>query len=272
MRALGSVTGASGRWPGGWWATRLALPVVLAATWVALGAIADPSAGGAPPVGAQGTPSPMPTASATIVPPSIAGEWAVTRSYARSCPACAGSVVRTVAWSITQVADEVRVDRGPRGSVTGVAGGGGLLALSGTESGTEGLLRFHYGTLRVAAGGGSFEGEFAGSERVANPCAVAPPLVTCFVSAGHVTGRRVRAAATQPATQPATEPATEPATQPAGPPSATPPGIGPTPGPVTATASTPTPTATAGPPSATATATATPAVAPLRAFLPSCAR
>jgi hypothetical protein len=260
MRAPGAVTATSGRWPGGRSATRLALPAVLAATWVVLGSTADRPAGGAPPVGAQGTPSPVPTASATFVPPSIAGEWAVTRSYARSCPACAASVVRTVAWSITQVADEVRVDRGLRGSVTGVAGGGGYLALSGTESGTEGLLRYHYGTLRVAVGGDSFEGEFAGSERVANPCAAAPPLVTCFVSAGHVTGRRVRGAPTQPAT--------DPATQPAGSPSATPTGVARTPSPPTPTASPPTPTATAGPPSATAT----PVVAPPRAFLPSCAR
>jgi hypothetical protein len=139
----------------------------------------------------------------------IHGDWSITRSYYRSCPRCGFPVVRTVPWVITQTGADVRVDRGPRGTVTGA--GPAYLSLEGTESDGFGVQRFWYATLFVSVDGNSFEGTFNGSERGANPCGDEPPAVTCFVSAGWVRGTRIRPFATPPPLPPPPGPPTAPA-------------------------------------------------------------
>jgi hypothetical protein len=88
----------------------------------------------------------------------------------------------------------VAVDRGPRGSISGAPGGGGLLTLEGPETGGFDVQRFWYGTLRVDPRGSAFEGGFGGSERIQNPCGSHPPIVTCLVTAGWIRAQRVRPA------------------------------------------------------------------------------
>jgi hypothetical protein len=106
-------------------------------------------------------------------------------------------VIRTVPWVITQAGADVRVDRGPRGSVLG--SGPAYLTLEGIESEGFSVLRLWYATLFVSADGNFFEGAFNGSERSGNPCGDDPPEVTCFVSAGWIRGLRVDPIATAPA-------------------------------------------------------------------------
>jgi len=132
-------------------------------------------------------------------PPDLGGEWSITRTWYRGCPGCGWPMVRTTRWVILQRGAEVRVDRGPRGIVTGDAVGGGTLALAGPETGGFDVQRFWYGTLFVRPGGNTFEGGFGGSESIANPCGDRPPQVTCFVSAGWLRAVRVSPVATMPA-------------------------------------------------------------------------
>lgn len=222
-------------------------PIALAAVGIAagLGAVAEPGR----PTSAQ---APGPTETATAYPvPDLAGEWSVTRSWYRRCPGCSASIVRTTDWVITQSGADVRVDVGLSGGLVGTAPGGAYLSLEGLESAPEGPMRFAYATLFVQPDGGAFEGEFGGSERLANPCGPEPPLVTCFASGGYLRAQRVSASGTRPL---------------------------PTPGgtaSATATASTPAPTwiatATATPPGPTATASPSATARPLlSAYLPDC--
>lgn len=183
-------------------------------------------------------------------PPDISGDWSITRTWYRRCPACGGTIVRTTPWVITQSGSDVRIDRGPRGSIVGTAAGGGYLALEGLEQQAEGSLRFWYGTLFVDPSGNTFEGGLNGSERIANPCGAVPPIVTCFASGGYLRAQRVRPIATVP----------------------TPPGP-PTPAPPTATPAPPTRTATTAPtltaaPSPTPTAAVPTPVPPAPSLFP----
>jgi len=227
----------------------------------ALGALAAVAAApaGVAPAGAQ-APTASATASATALPvPDLAGEWSVSRTWFRQCPACGGSIARTTAWTVAQQGSSVRVDKGPRGALLGTADGGAWLTLEGLESGADGVLRFHYGTLRVAPGGSSFEGSFAGSERIANPCAQEPPVVTCFVSGGWLEARRRWPLASTTATATGSPSSTGTAPVP----------VSPTDPPTTIVPSTaPGGTAT---PALTPTDTAAPLPA-VRAFLPDCRR
>lgn len=198
--------------------------------------------------------APVPTETATAYPvPDLAGQWSVTRSWYRRCPGCSASIVRTTDWVVTQTGADVRVDVGLSGGLVGTSTGGAYLSLEGLESAPEGPMRFAYATLFVQPDGSAFEGEFGGSERLANPCGPEPPLVTCFASAGYLRAQRVSAPGTPPL---------------------------PTPGgtaPATATAPTSAPTwiasatATATPPAPTATATPSATARPLLSvFLPAC--
>jgi hypothetical protein len=193
-----------------------------------------------PPAPATATPAVTPGP-----PPDIGGEWSITRTWYRRCPRCGQVVIRTTPWKITQTGQDVRVDRGPRGTIAGAPLGGGYLTLEGTETDGFDVYRFWYATLRVSADGNSFEGAFNGAETIQNPCGDDPPIVTCFTSGGWIRGRRISPIGTVP--------------PPPGPP--TPPL--PSPGAPTAI-----PTAMVTPPSPTAVPTqpptATPTVRPLR--------
>jgi hypothetical protein len=161
----------------------------LASVWLALAAPAPEASAQPPP--------PVPTATPPPGPPiDLSGRWSVTRTYFRSCPRCGGAVIRTAPWRITQVAGDVRVDRGPRGAVVG--SGPAYLTLEGTETEGFSVQRFWYATLHVAVDGSRFEGAFNGSERMGNPCGGSPPEVTCLVSAGWITGVKLDPVATMP--------------------------------------------------------------------------
>gem|GEM_PF-6283179 len=251
------------------WLPVLAAGVVLAVgahgAAVTHGARAQPrptvTAGPSLTPGTTVTPAPSATGSpsATLPPPYIAGTWSITRSWWRSCPGCASSVVRTTRWVIEQRGATVTVDRGPSGTIQAY-GSGGLLALQGLESSGEGVLRFHYSTLKVSQDSSSFEGSFGGSERIQNPCGANPPIVTCFASAGYLQATRI----SQP-TPPGTSTASPaPPTTSPGPPTTAPP---------TATAW-PSATATRTPVS---TSTSLPSVTPsppimVSRYLPMCRR
>ncbi len=70
--------------------------------------------------------------------------------------------------------------------------------LEGVESGGAGPKRFWYSTLDVDRSGNGFQGGFAGSETIQNPCGSFPPMVTCMVSAGWIRAYRVSPVATVP--------------------------------------------------------------------------
>lgn len=210
----------------------------------------------APAAAAQPSPPPPPGPPAATAgpPPNIAGEWSITRTWFRSCPRCGFPVIRTTNWVITQTGQTVSVDRGPRGSIAG-APGGGYLTLAGPETGGFDVQRFWYGTLWVEPSGDSFQGQFAGSETIQNPCGSSPPIVTCLVSAGWVRAVRIRPRATIP----------PPASPTATPSSTTPTTATPT---LAAPSATATPSASAAATIA-ATATASPTSRPLRVlYLP----
>jgi hypothetical protein len=189
----------------------------------------------------------------------------------RRCPGCGATIVRTTPWTIAQLSGDIRIDRGLSGTIRGIAGGGGLLSLAGLESGAEGVFRFWYGTLFVAADAGSFEGGFAGSERIANPCSPEPPIVTCFVSGGHIRAQRLWPSPTPAGLLPTlTAPAPIPSP---GTPSPTP--VGPTPATVnpTATSAGGSATPSGGSSTASPAPSGTPTRLPLvRAYLPDCRR
>lgn len=144
-------------------------------------------------VAAQPAPTltPGPSATPLLPPPSIAGDWSISRTWYRSCPGCGFPVSRTTTWRITQFGVHVTVDKGLRGVIVGAADGTGLLSLEGVESAGPDVYRFLYATLRVSADGSRMEGGFNGSESTSNPCGEDPPMVSCFAQNGYLTGRRI---------------------------------------------------------------------------------
>lgn len=234
-------------------AARLRLGAALAT--LLLFALARPGAllGQPPPP----TPSPAPaSATAPIAPtatpsptlepvPWIAGTWSITRSWYRRCPGCAAPVTLSSTWRIQQDGFAVRVERGPAGGILPDGAGGGYLALEGPESAGPLTLRLYYAGLRVAPDGAFFEGTMNGSEQRDNPCGDRPPIVSCFVSAGWIQGRRLEAAPS-----PTLAPAPSPTPSPSPPPTLSPTPGGATPGATPPSSTPPPPTAS---PSASAT-------------------
>jgi len=245
-------------------AAALSAGLVLAAVLVFLSASRTaPSVAQVPTATTSATTTPVLTPSAspvatTLPPPDLTGEWSITRSWWRWCPGCGGgAVVRTTPWVLTQVGATVRIDRGPRGSLTSVAGGGAYLTLEGLENDPSGLFRFWYGTLFVSPDGLTFEGAFNGSERIANPCAPEPPILSCSASAGYLRAYRVAGRITPSATSPPASPATPPLGETSTPPE--------TPSATAAPTRTPPPPVPSATPTATASATPRP---PAPAWLP----
>ncbi len=83
------------------------------------------------------------------------------------------------------------MEQGPRGTLFRDGAGAARLDLEGLEQAGPSTLRFHYASLVVAEDGSGFAGDFNGSERIANPCGISPPVVTCFSSNGWVRATRI---------------------------------------------------------------------------------
>ncbi len=129
---------------------------------------------------ATDTPAPSPPPPPTVpAAPDISGTWDVTRSWFRRCPSCMEPVIRGTRWEITQQGHEFAVDRGLRGAIEGYD-----IHLEGIETNGFDRFEFYYSRLRLSPDGLVITGQFVGTETMQNPCALFPPLVTCFASAG----------------------------------------------------------------------------------------
>jgi hypothetical protein len=184
---MGDGTWAAGI--GRWGRSRSLALALLALGGAALAGLGAGAAGG--PARAQPLPSATPSPTVILPPPLVAGAWSITRTWARSCPGCSFSISRTTTWQISQFGIDVRVDKGPRGTIVGAPDGTGLMNLEGVESSGPDVYRFLYSTLRVTADGNHFEGGFNGTESIGNPCGEEPPLVTCFASGGYLRAVRL---------------------------------------------------------------------------------